>query len=327
MYLNTKLQQGGAQYTQMTIQNPETQMYPQQSYMSYQQPMVNNNTLPPVYYSSAAPEVYQGSYPILAPVSPMIVQAPVSSYKSGLQLLEEQAGIIIKQKVELIEALTGCETENKYHVYSYDPSLGRKGAQIFKCKEKSDFCSRICLSGGCRPFEMNISTLAANGEYEPFLHLERPCSCTFLCFNRPEIRVTLVESGRAEYLGKVVDPYNFCNMEIDTYDQDNTLKHKVYGSCCQLGVFCRLPCDPCQTIDFDVKSAAGEVVSQVQKKSKGCLQATYTDADNFYLTFPKNISVNEKVLLMSAVLFLDFRHFEVNPNQNRNQGGDLVLNN
>ena len=155
-------------------------------------------------------------------------------------------------------------------------------------------------------------------EYEPFLHLERPCKCTFLCCSRPEVRVTLVENGRSEFLGKVIDPFNCCNMEVDTYDQNNTLKHKIYGSCCQLGTFCRCPCDPCQKFDFDVKSPSGDNLSHLQKKSKGCLKSTFTDADNFILSFPKDITAGDKVLLMCAVLFLDFRHFEVNPNNRRN---------
>ena len=290
-------------------QGTNPQMYPQQPNMIYQQPMINPNN-PQQAYNLARQQI--------AATGPVVMQVPEVLPQKGFDLLNQQSAIIIKQKVELLEAMTGCETENRYHVYGYDPATQQKKAQIFKCKEKSDCCSRQCLSGACRPFEMTISTLKANGEYEPFLKLERPCMCTFLCFNRPEVLVTLVENGRAEFLGKVIDPFNCCNMEINTYDQNNTRKHKIYGSCCQLGTFCRCPCEPCQTFEFDVKSASGDNLSRLQKKSKGCLQAMTTDADNFYLSFPKDIAAGDKALLMSAVLFLDFRHFEVNPNRRRN---------
>jgi hypothetical protein len=31
-----------------------------------------------------------------------------------------------------------------------------KKTPLFKCKEKSGFCSRLCLSGECRPFDMKV---------------------------------------------------------------------------------------------------------------------------------------------------------------------------
>ena len=315
--------------TQNTLVHPQlngAQMYPQQPNMIYQQPINDNSLFPQQMYLQQPNMTYQ--QPMVNPSNPqqayylaeqklagtgaIVKQVSEALPQKGFELLNQQSAIIIKQKVEMLEVLTGCETQNKYNVYGYNLVTQQQTTQIFKCKEKSNWCGRQCLSGACRPFEMSISTLNANGEYEPFLRLERPCMCTFLCFNRPEVLVTLVENGRAEFLGKVIDPFNCCNMEINTYDQNNTLKHKIYGSCCQLGTFCRCPCDPCQKFDFDVKSASGDILSRLQKKSKGCLQSTFTDADNFCLSFPENAIAADKALLLSAVLFLDFRHFEGN---------------
>ncbi len=159
---------------------------------------------------------------------------------------------------------------------------------------------------------MNISTLVEgeDDEYEPFLKLERPCKCTFLCFGRPEILVILVEGGKKEYLGKIVDPFHCCGMGFDVYNKDNTKKYSIEGSCCQLGIWCKFPCEACQTIDFDVKSPSGEILSSLQKKSQGCLKAAMSDSDNFALNFPKSCTLADKALLMSAVLFVDFRYFE-----------------
>jgi len=305
------------------LQGP--QGYPQYPYPVYQQPMVNGQM----------PMMGQGQqmgYPMdpeiaknyaMIPTPPFqqgqpIQVAPVR--KTGFQKLEELPGVFIKQKLEMLEIVSGCETENKYHVFAMDKNGNKKGRKIFKCKERSSCCARQCLSGACRPFSMEINTLirGEDDDYEPFLHLERPCKCTCLCFQRPEVQVMLVEGGRNEYLGKIIDPWNWCNMEFKVYDKDNAKKYTIEGSCCQLGVWCRCPCEPCQTIDFDVKSPSGEVISSLQKRTAGCVQSAVSDADNFALNFPPNSTLVDKALLMSAVLFLDFRHFEVNQNRDGN---------
>jgi hypothetical protein len=49
----------------------------------------------------------------------------------------------IKQKVELLEVLTGCETKNRYNVILN--FANNTSAFMFKCKEESDCCSRNCV--------------------------------------------------------------------------------------------------------------------------------------------------------------------------------------
>lgn len=70
-------------------------------------------------------------------------------------------GVYIKQKFELLEAITGCETENKYVVYAADKEGEKiKKAPIFKAKEKSGILSRLCLKGDCRPFNVKVEHMA-----------------------------------------------------------------------------------------------------------------------------------------------------------------------
>ena len=52
--------------------------------------------------------------------------------------------VVIKQKVELLEVLTGCETKNRYSVILNFPN--GTSAFLFKCKEDSSWCSRNCVS-------------------------------------------------------------------------------------------------------------------------------------------------------------------------------------
>lgn len=304
------------------------QGYPQQGYPAIQQnypgmqqaypPMANGQIVgqagPPGY------DAQPGAKYVVPPVSHGQVHVDVPAQKGGYQKLQELEGVFIKQKLEVLEVVTGCETENKYYVYALGKGGDKKGRKLYKCKEKSSWCARQCMSGDCRPFKMEIQ-YASRGEdddYVPFLRLERACKCTCLCFDRPEVMVYLVEDGKKEYLGKIKDPWNWCDIEFNIYDKNDNEKYKIEGNCCQLGFWCQWPCESCQTIDFEVKSPSGENVSSLQKKSKGCCTEMISDADNFALNFPKNATLVDKALLISAVLFVDFRHFEEKPGENKN---------
>ena len=42
-------------------------------------------------------------------------------------------------------------------VYAADNSGDKKKKdELFKCKEKSSFCARLCLTGDCRPFKVKV---------------------------------------------------------------------------------------------------------------------------------------------------------------------------
>jgi hypothetical protein len=101
--------------------------------------------------------------------------------------LNSMTKIEIRQKIELMEVLTGCETPNRYHVYGHYPD-GRI-AYLFKCKEESSYWARNCLASDARPFLMKIKLMDLNSykvdDYiNSFAILKRPFKCTCYCFER-----------------------------------------------------------------------------------------------------------------------------------------------
>lgn len=50
---------------------------------------------------------------------------------------------LLKQKIQLLEIITGCEAKNRYNVFLKYPN--DTYSYIFKCKEESDCCSRNCI--------------------------------------------------------------------------------------------------------------------------------------------------------------------------------------
>ena len=107
----------------------------------------------------------------------------------------------IKQKFEVIESITGCETPNVYKVYEADSNGSKISSKIlFKCKEKSNCCTRNFLPGSARPFTMLVKNKEDNdtgsgrhAEDSSFLFLNKDFKCTFLCMARPKLDVMLIE--------------------------------------------------------------------------------------------------------------------------------------
>jgi len=262
--------------------------------------------------------------PVIKKGSNMMVM-PLNK-RSGLEKMKDLDRIFIKQKFELLEMLTGCETENRYKVYAADENMEKTGEPIFKCKERSNFFARNCLSGDCRPFQMKVIHEEVHDDddgdqRELFLWLDRPCKCTVLCLNRPEISVTLKENGHDKYLGKVVSQWDIMDMIFDVFDRDDKLCYKINGSCCQWGLFCNCPCDQCAKIQFQVLTPDNQPVGEIYKLYSGVMKELFTDTDNFCCIFPEMATPEHKALLLASVLFIDFRYFEVAPQQNNNNIG------
>ena len=133
------------------------------------------------------------------------------------------------------------------------------------------------------------------------------------------MEVYFTEGGKeqGDYLGKIVNPFKWCNAELQVFDSKNDLKYIIMGDCCQLGFWCQFPCETCQTIQFQIlDSRRNPTNGRLMKKSAGCIKSTFTDADNFSLVFPQNTTKEEKALLMSAVIMLDFMYFEDKQDKN-----------
>ncbi|EAR83257.3 scramblase family protein (macronuclear) [Tetrahymena thermophila SB210] len=253
---------------------------------------------------------------------PNIQMMPMQQYavvaiQNGLQKLASAQGIFIEQKLEVIEALTGCQTPNVYKVYPADVNgIQTSDQTIFKCKELSNCCVRQCIAPSCRPFDMAVTNQQGKLNYgqlsgSTFIQMQRPFKCTCLCFNRPELSVTVVENGMNQYLGKIREPFRFCDLCVEIEDAAGNLKFIISGSCCQLGYLCMgCPYQSCQELTFEVKNPAGELITRILKKSAGCLKSCFGKTDNFTIGFPPGLSPEDKALFMAATLLIDYMYFE-----------------
>ena len=151
-----------------------------------------------------------------------------------------------------------------------------------------------------------------------FALLERPFKCTCLCLERPEMTARNLNTT----FGKVVEPFSCFNPTFHIKDAMGNIKWKISANGCQCGILCRKGLGKCSEaifpiysadkVDLDPKHSDGYI-----KKLNGGIQELVSDADSFELVFPLNSTPEEKLLLISTVLMIDYRYFEDNGSDNK----------
>ena len=225
-------------------------------------------------------------------------------------------GVCVKQKIDMLEVMTGCDTKNKYYVHEQTNEGKPKKKALFKCKEESSCCARNCMSADCKPFKMNVFKVPLDedvtGEPPLALLMERECKCTCLCCNRPEMLIYDVQNNQKVFLGKIVDSWDCVNYSYTIYDAQDKVRFFIKASCCQLGFWCKCPCESCERIEFDLWSGDKEKPEApiVKKGTGSCIKNAFSLADNFFIQWPNPATWQDKVLLLGAVLMIDFMMFE-----------------
>ena len=97
------------------------------------------------------------------------------------------------------------------------------------------------------------------------------------------------------------------------YDHNDTLKYKVEGSVCQIGMCC--PC--CGAVEFPVTNTNGQAVGLVSKRFDG-LSEICLGTNKFTIDFPPEADANDRKLLLAATMLVDLQYFEQNKNNSNN---------
>ena len=275
-------------------------------------------------------------HPGMMPAVGIPMQMPAGHALDPMETLQQLKSIWISQKVNIAEAVSGCEFENRYAVYNTekkgDDKLKKdKEAKIFKCKEQSTCCQRQCTPGSMREFKMDILF----GQHEldpvkgilvkrwnPFMEIKRDYTCTCCCLSRPILRVNIVYKGHNQTLGYIKSVWKCCDNELLLYkDTEADAEIKVTSPCCKCGFYCQCPCASCKEVTLDIVDirAGNARVGEIKKEWTGCAQEMFTNADDYTVQFPAKQTWQQKALLLAAALFVDYLYFEENhDNQNHN---------
>lgn len=254
----------------------------------------------------AAPGMY--GTPGMMPMPGMMPYQNFLYCEDPMKELALSTGALIRQEVEMYEVVSGCETQNRYHVL-LQSKMGLKMA--FKCIESSGCCSRCCCPNDCRGLKMTITHMASSAEVvtdisKIFVRAEKPCCAGFLCCCRPHMDIRLEENNK--YIGGVREPFTCCDRDVETYDENHNTNYRIIGDCCQYGFCCGASAEKMIEIEFRIMKN-GQQVGAI-KKANMSIGEYLTKADTYKVAFPLDATPESKMLLICAALLIDYQNFE-----------------
>lgn len=215
---------------------------------------------------------------------------PGSAPLPALACLSNVNQIFIKQKLEKLEAILGCETRNKYHIRD------STGFELFYAEEDTGCCTRHCL-GAPRPFHMSIRNndgIEAIHLYRPY-RLRSPCCCYLQCIE--------IHAPFGNIIGRVEEEWSCIFPKYNVKDAAGNIV------LCIKGPFCTSSCY--SNVEFQVLSVDGAIqVGKISKQWAGLARELLTDGDNFGISFPIDLDVQMKAVMIGACMLIDFMYFE-----------------
>ncbi|XP_006895173.1 PREDICTED: phospholipid scramblase 1 [Elephantulus edwardii] len=219
----------------------------------------------------------------------------------GLEYLTQIDQLLVHQKMEILEVITGFETRNKYEIKN---SLGQR---VYFAVEDSNCCVRNCC-GPARPFVLNI----IDNTGREVITLERPLRCDTCCCPTC-LQEIEVQAPPGVPVGYVIQTWHPCLPKFKIQNERKETVLKITGPC--------ITCRCCADVDFEVKSLDEQaVVGKISKQWTGLLKEAFTDKDNFGIQFPLDLDVKIKAVLLGACFLIDFMFFESSGNQSSKAG-------
>jgi uncharacterized protein YxjI len=186
--------------------------------------------------------------------------------------------LIVQQKKEWGEIVTGFETKNKYIVM--DPG----GRELYYAAEEGGSALLRIFLKALRPFEMYV----VSPDGQTIMRVNRPFR---FFFHRIE-----VFDGTGQLIGAVERRFSILRRFYSVMDRNGNEGFQLFGPILHPWT-------------FEIKQN-DRLLGKITKKWSGMLKEGFTDADNFGVSFPMDWSVRLKALFLGAVFLIDFVHFE-----------------
>jgi uncharacterized protein YxjI len=134
------------------------------------------------------------------------------------------------------------------------------------------------------------------------IHLYRPLACNNCCFPCC-LQSIEVSAPPGNLIGVVQQEWSLC---IPIF----SVKNANYETVLRIeGPFCTISC--CGDVDFEVTAIDGETqVGKITKQWSGLVREMFTDSDHFGVTFPIDLDVKMKAVLLGALFLIDMMFFE-----------------
>ena len=195
-----------------------------------------------------------------------------------MKRLQSAGGLVVSQKKEWGEILSGFEGLNKYVV-----SDEHGNELFFAAEEAGSVLARLFLKA-YRPFSIDV--LDRDGS--KLLRIERPFRFYYHCAD--------IYDGAGRLVGRLERHFSVLRRLYSVLSPDGQKLFDLVGPLLHPWTFNILE--------------RGRERGMIQKKWTGLLKEGFTDADNFGVTFPSNWPIESKTLALAAVFLIDFVHFE-----------------
>lgn len=200
-----------------------------------------------------------------------------------MERLSSTSALVVSQRKEWGEILTGFETRNKYTISDMS------GSRLYVAAEEAGSTLLRWFLKALRPF--TIAVLTEDGQV--VLRVVRPFR---FYFHRAE-----VVDSQGQVLGQIERRFSVLRRIYSVLDSSGEEVFQLFGPILHPWTF---------QIRKD-----GVECGRIFKKWSGLLKEGFTDADNFSVMFPAEWDVRLKGLFLGAVFLMDFLHFE---NKGRN---------
>ncbi|XP_078062771.1 phospholipid scramblase 2-like [Mustelus asterias] len=242
---------------------------------------------PPGAYANQAPPGQKGA----GGLQMMPMPSAIPNCPPGLEYLSQIDQLLVHQQVELLEVLTGFETNNKYQIKN---SLGQL---IYFAAEENDFCNRNCC-GNMRSFDMKI----IDNLGQEVMSLYRPLRCAGCCCPCC-LQELEVMAPPGQPVGYIIQTWDICLPKFTIQNEKKEPVLKIVGPCCV--------CNCCSDIEIKVTNLdETETVGTITKQWTGLMRESFTDADNFGIQFPMDLDVKMKAVMLGACFLIDYLFFE-----------------
>lgn len=258
----------------------------------------------PVYYVGMQPghnalyPVPEAPPPYTLPPAPTLMPTPVppAGCPPGLEYLTQIDQLLIHQRGEVLEVITGWEMNNAYTVKN---SMGQ---QVFVATEEN-YLFTLQMCGPARPFTIHLH----DNMGQQVLTLTRPLRCASCCFPCC-LQELEVQSPPGNPIGYMEQNWHPVLPKFTILNELREPQLRIKGPCCH----CRCMSD----VVFEVTSLDESiVVGQISKQWGGFMQEGFTDADNFGISFPMDLDVKIKAVMLGACFLIDFMYFENKPQE------------
>ncbi|CAJ0596094.1 unnamed protein product [Cylicocyclus nassatus] len=226
-----------------------------------------------------------------------------TSNVESLEILSKLSGVVIQQRINVTEILTSINMANIYDIYDFT------GRLLFVAYEESSCLCRCCMPSR-NGFIMHIFD---ENSLQELIRFKRKCKfcccctndCTKLCACLDCCSEMIsVESPLGHKIG-TVNQICGTKLKFNVCDNSGFMAQIIGPSCCCMG---------CCTSGFignvfkiyDHQEAIGTIA----KKFVGICTQIFTVANVFHIRFPVDMSIEGKILLLSAIFLVDYVAFK-----------------